>query len=366
MKVTTILGTRPEIIRLSAIIPALDPHCEQTVVHTGQNFEESLSGVFFRDLGLRSPDVHLNIVETTFANQAACILQRVDALLEEQRPDRLLLLGDTNSALSAIVAARRGIPVYHLEAGNRCYDDRVPEEINRRIIDHCSTVLLPYTCRSQENLVLEGIERDRIVVVGNPIFEVLQRYKDQIGASDALARAGVKPREYFLATMHRAENVGDPARLAGIIQGLERVAVRFDLPVVASVHPRTAECLTRYRITAGERVRLCPPFGFFDFVALETGARAVLTDSGTVQEECCILRVPNVTLRDTTERPETIEVGSNVLVGADAARIEQGITLVLDRPAEWNPPREYLVPRVSDVVVGVLVGMQPGMRRPGA
>ena len=357
MKLLTVLGTRPEIIRMSEIIRLLDRYCAQTFVFTGQNYQDELSGLFFRELDVREPDVHLNIAEPSFATQVGMILDGVDKQIEAVRPDRMLLLGDTNSALCAVVAARRGVPVYHLEAGNRCYDDRVPEEVNRRIIDHCSAVLLPYTERSKDNLVREGIARDRIFVVGNPIFEVLQKHDARIEASDALRRLGLRAQSYFLATVHRAENVDEPERLRGIFDGFDRVARAHGMPVVVSVHPRTALRLNQNGATYDpERVRLSEPFGFFDFVALEKAARAVLSDSGTVQEECAIFRVPNLTVRDTTERPETIEAGSNLIVGADPDLIESGMAFLLKSSNSWTPPAEYLTPNVSQTVARIVLG----------
>ncbi len=363
MRLMTVLGTRPEIIRLSEIVRVLDRHATHALVFTGQNFDDALSGVFFRELGVRPPDEHLNVAEPDFATQTAAILTGVDRLLARDRPDALVVLGDTNSALSAIAAARRGVPVYHLEAGNRCYDERVPEEINRRLIDHCSRVLLPYTERSKDNLVREGIPRDRIAVVGNPIFEVLERHRARIEASDVLARLALAPRAYALATLHRAENVDVPDRLRGIVEGLHRIAAALDAPVIVSVHPRTAGRLAEFGIALdATRLRACPPFGFFDFVALEQSARLVVTDSGTVQEECCILGVPNLTVRDTTERPETVEVGSNILAGTEPDRIARAAALALQLPTSWTPPREYLAPHVSSTVARVILGL-PGTAR---
>jgi UDP-N-acetylglucosamine 2-epimerase (non-hydrolysing) len=358
LNVLTVLGTRPEIIRMSEIVRRLDGLCAQTVILTGQNYQDELSGLFLRELGVRPPDVDLKIAEPDFASQVGRILEGVDRQLQTVKPDRVVLLGDTNSALCAVVAARRGIPVYHLEAGNRCYDDRVPEEINRRIIDHCSAVLLPYTERSKDNLVREGIARDRIFVVGNPIFEVLERHTAHIGASDALARLDVAPGKYFLATVHRAENVDSGERLRGIVDGLDRASARAGLPVIVSLHPRTALRLREFGVVLdAHRFKVCPPFGFFDFVALERAARVVVTDSGTVQEECCIFRVPNVTVRDTTERPETMEAGSNLLAGASPDLIEAAVAMLLDSPPAWTPPLEYLVPNVSDIVSRIVIGL---------
>ena len=353
----TIFGTRPEIIRLSVLMKILDQHCEHVTVHTGQNYVESLSEVFFRELELREPDAHLGVRSTSFGDQAGQIIAKVDEKLEMERPDRVLILGDTNSALSAIPAARRGIPVFHMEAGNRCFDDRVPEEINRRIIDHSSTILLPYTERSRANLLAEGIEKERIYVTGNPIYEVLLTHQAQIDSSEALTDHKVRPFEYFLVTLHRAENTSGKNRLSGIFEGLRQISDKFSKPVLISVHPRTAERLQEFKIQIDPKsIVLMDPLGFFDFVRLEKSALAVLTDSGTVQEECAIFKVPNVTLRDVTERPETIECGSNILSGGEPESIVRAVSLALSRPADWDPPAEYLVPNVSQAVSKIVLG----------
>jgi len=352
----TILGTRPEIIRLSRIVPLLDATCEHVLVHTGQNFDPSLSDVFFSDLDVRQPDVFMG-VRGTMAGQIAGILTKAEELFLAHKPDRLLILGDTNSGLSAMIAARLRIPVFHMEAGNRCYDDRVPEEINRRVIDHTSNVLMPYTTRSKENLVREGIARERIFVTGNPILEVLEHYAPKIDASDALTRLGVESGKFFLVTLHRAENVDDPKRLDSLLRGLALTADEFALPMVVSVHPRTADVLGRYGLQPGsDRVRLLPPMGFFDFVKLEKNAFCVMSDSGTVQEECCLFRVANVTLRDVTERPETIECGSNILTGSDPQSILAAVRLATTQPRDWTPPAEYLERRVSTTVLRIATG----------
>ncbi len=357
MRLMTVLGTRPEIIRLSRLIPQLDDACEHVLVHTGQNFEAGLSEIFFRDLGVRAPDVSLGIRATSFGQQVAQLLASIEDVMLRVRPDRLLILGDTNSGLSAIVAKRLGIPVYHMEAGNRCYDDRVPEETNRRLIDHSSDVLLPYTERSRSNLLREGIAAERVYVTGNPIREVIDSYRSSIHASTVLDDLALTPGRYFLVTMHRAENVDSPVRLRALALGLQRVQTEHGVPMVISLHPRTRSRLESLGLDLdGDGMRVMPPMGFFDFVALEERAFCVLTDSGTVQEECCILRIPAVTIRDVTERPETLECGSNVLSGADPDHITACVRAVAHRSRDWVVPPEYLAERVSNTVLRILLG----------
>ncbi len=357
MKVMTIFGTRPEIIRLSPILKILDRHSEHITVHTGQNYHESLSDIFIRDLEVRTPDIHLGIKSSGIGDQIGQILSKTDEILEEHKPDKILILGDTNSALSAIIAARRGIPVFHMEAGNRCFDRRVPEEVNRRIIDHSSTILLPYTERSKENLIAEGIERERIYVTGNPIKEVLDNFSQKIEESDSLEKFDVKPSEYFLVTLHRAENVDLPERLKMIFEAFSQLVKKFGKTMLISVHPRTAEKLKKFKIeVASDKIKLLEPLGFFDFVKLEKNAMAVLSDSGTVQEECAIFGVPNVTLRDVTERPETIECGSNILSGAGFGSILLSVELAIAQMPDWTPPIEYLNPNVSRTVSKIILG----------
>ena len=379
MKIMTILGTRPEIIRLSRIIPKLDEHCDHVLVHTGQNYDRTLKDVFFEELGVRQPDHYLG-AQGTFGEQVAAMFPAVEKLMEEEKPDRLLILGDTNSGLTAVIAKRLGIPVYHMEAGNRCYDDRVPEEVNRRVIDHSSDILMPYTENSRQNLLAEGIPGNRIYVTGNPIKEVIDQYAPQIAASTILADLGLQRdenalnrsdlheapgtkhqarsvRDYFLVTMHRAENVDIEARLRSLTQSLHQLHEKYKLPVIVSTHPRTKARIEAFGIDVNhDDIKFLEPFGFFDFIALEKSATCVLSDSGTVQEECCILGVPNVTIRDVTERPETIECGSNILAGASINAIDRCVRYVLDDGVSWSPPPEYVRSAVSDASVRILLG----------
>lgn len=360
MRILTIFGTRPEIIRLSLIIRELDEFAEQILVHTGQNYDPNLSQVFLDELKIRPLDHHLGVQSSSFGEQAGQILARTDDLLAQVKPDRLLVLGDTNSGLAAVVAARRGIPVYHLEAGNRCYDNRVPEEVNRRIIDHSSDVLLPYTHRSAANLVAEGIRRERIFVIGNPILEVLEYFDPQIKASGVLSRLGLVKGSYFLATMHRAENVDPPDRLRQLVLGLTRLAEAFEKPVVISVHPRTADRIRKSCLVADPaKLMLEKPFGLFDFIHLEKSALGVVTDSGTVQEETCIFNIPNVTIRDVTERPETTECGSNILAGAVPELLVSSMKLALKSAGGWLVPEEYRRNKVARTVVKIVLSYRP-------
>jgi len=353
----TVLGTRPEIIRLSRVIPLLDRYSEHLLVHTGQNFDDRLNGLFFRELELRKPDFFLGVKADTAGSQIGQILSKVEDLLIRHRPDRLLVLGDTNSGLTAIIARRLNIPIYHMEAGNRCHDFRVPEEANRRIIDNLSTVLMPYTYRSRENLLSEGFAGKNIYVTGNPIKEVIDYYAGSIAASNALSTLSLSRGKYFLATMHRAENVDLEERLSSLVEGLKRIHAEFQYPVICSLHPRTRANVAKFGINLSHPgLRFVEPLGFFDFIQLEQSAFCVISDSGTVQEEACIFRVPAVTIRDTTERPETIECGSNVLSGADPKAMVNLVRMVTDRPAGWQPPAEYLVTNVAATICRIVLG----------
>ena len=355
-KVVTILGTRPEIIRLSRVIPLLDDLCDHVVVHSGQNFDDRLNGLFFRELGLREPNRSMEVRGDGFGDQIGQILARSEAIFRSEQPDSVLVLGDTNTGIAAFVAKRMGIRVAHMEAGNRCFDDRVPEEVNRRVIDHCSTVLMPYTHRSADNLVREGIERQRVYVTGNPIREVLDHHAGQIEAADPFSALGIEPGKYFLVTAHRTETVDDRGRLASLVAALNAAVDRFGTPAVVSLHPRTADKMQQFGIAPGN-VRFVPPLGLFDFVRLEKDAFCVLSDSGTVQEECCILGVPTVTLRDVTERPETVECGSNILAGVEAERILPAIDIAVRSKGRWSAPPEYLVGNVSETVAKIVLGI---------
>jgi UDP-N-acetylglucosamine 2-epimerase (non-hydrolysing) len=295
----------------------------------------------------------------SFGEQVGQILAGTEQLLRDERPDRLLVLGDTNSGLAAIIARRLGIPVYHMEAGNRCYDDRVPEEVNRRVIDHASTVLMPYTNRSRENLLREGFPGQRVLVTGNPIKQVIDHFAPRIEASSALSEHGLEERKFFLVTMHRAENVDSEDRLRSLVHALRNLTREYEMPVVCSFHPRTRSKVEQFGVDiGGSLLRFVEPLGFFDFIRLEQTAFCLLSDSGTVQEEACIFGTPNVTIREVTERPETVECGSNYLAGTSPDAICRGVALVTAQRGRWNPPPEYLEPSVAETVCRIVTGFR--------
>jgi len=338
------------------IIKKLDLLCAHILVHTGQNYTESLNDVFFRELGLRKPNYSLGIQEKTFGAQIGRIMEKTEEILLKEKPDRFLVLGDTNSALSAFIAERYGIPVFHMEAGNRCYDLKVPEEVNRKMIDAIATWSFPYTPGSRENLIKEGKEKRKISISGNPIKEVLTAFESEIEASKILNILEIEKGNYFLVTLHRAENVDVKERLIELMEGLAAVAKKNHKPIICSTHPRTRDKLSRYGLDYSEDIRFLEPLGFFDFVKLERNAKCVLTDSGTVQEECCLFRVPTVTLRDSTERPETIECGSNILSGIDRRKVLDCVDLMSVSDRNWLIPEGYDVTDVSERMVKHLLG----------
>jgi len=348
-KILTILGTRPEIIRLSRVIPKLDLAADHRVLHTGQNYDPTLNDIFFEELQLRRPNVVL-ASRGTIAEQLATTFVGVEKYCQEFQPDAVLVLGDTNSGLSAVVCERMGIPVYHMEAGNRCYDLSVPEEKNRRIIDHVASINLPYIGFSRENLLREGLPNNKIFVTGNPIREVLDYYSGAIQHSTILNQLGLAPYQYIVATAHRAENVDNPIRLANILEAFETISQ--DLPIVFSCHPKTQQRMTR---KLNSRIIVSNPMGFFDWANLERNSRMAISDSGTVQEEMCLFQKPTITIRATTERPETVMCGSNIVTGLDTADIVAGYQQAL-KLGLWTVPEEYTRTNVSDVVVNIIMG----------
>lgn len=355
MKVMTILGTRPELIRLCLIVEKLDKLTEQVLVHTGQNFDVNLNDIFMEELGIRKPDYHLGATGS-FGEQAGTILTKLEDIITKEKPDAFLVLGDTNSSLGAIMAKRLGVRVFHMEAGNRCYDDRVPEENNRRIIDSQSDILLPYSERSRMNLIREGIAGDRIYVTGNPIKEVLDHFEEQINNSGVMSRLEVERGKFFLMTLHRAENVDSEDRLSKYVEAFNQVYEKYQLPMIWSVHPRTRKRLAEHpALKVREGIKIVEPLGLFDFNNLQKNAYCVLSDSGTAQEECAIFNVPVVTLRDVTERPETLESGSNFISGCEPEAILRGIKTVVESENNWTAPKDYLTANVSDVVTRIVL-----------
>ncbi len=359
LKVMTVVGTRPELIRLSRTIAALDRYCTHVLVHTGQNYDHELNQVFFDELGIRPPDHYLNAAGATPAETIGKVIAAADAVLASESPDAVLILGDTNSALAAIAAKRRKVPIFHMEAGNRCFDMRVPEEINRRIVDHVADVNLAYSQIARDYLLREGLPPDRVIVTGSPMREVLEHYMPRIDASDALERLGLREREYFLVSSHREENVDDPARLRTLVRLLETLADEHGVPVVVSTHPRTRMRLEADGGVRDGAVRFLKPFGFFDWVQLQRRARAVLSDSGTITEESSILDFPALNLRDVHERPEGFEEAAVMLVGLDLDRIRDGLRILAQQPrgghALLRPVRDYLPDNVSEKVARIVV-----------
>lgn len=356
MKVMTILGTRPEIIRLSLIINKLDKICNHVLVHTGQNYSNLLNDIFFKELNIREPDYYLKISENSFGSQISKILKSTEEVILKERPDKILILGDTNSGLSSIIAERLNIPVFHMEAGNRCFDLKVPEEKNRKLIDAISTYALPYTLLSRENLLKEGIPKNRIFVSGNPIFEVIQYYSENIKKSNILNTLNIEKCKYILVTIHRAENVDIKERLEIILDSINLVQKELNCKIIFCVHPRTRSKIDEFNLlNYNKEIIYSDPFGFFDFVKLEKNAFLVLTDSGTVQEECCIFKIPTVTIRDTTERFETVECGSNVVSGVNLENIVTCSKLMAYSDRNWNYPEGYNDINVSNKVVNFLI-----------
>ena len=360
LKVMTIVGTRPELIKLSRVIAELDAQMRQVLVHTGQNFDYELNEVFFEELAIRRPDAYLGAAGENAAQTIAAIIARVDEVLAKEQPDAVLLYGDTNSCLSVIAAKRRRIPVFHMEAGNRCFDERVPEEINRRLVDHLSDINMPLTEHARRYLLAEGIPADRIIKTGSTMFEVLEHYRPAIEASTVLSKLGLEPRKYLLASAHREENVDDPARLAQLLESFKGAADEFAMPLVVSTHPRTRKRLEEAGLSADPRIRFLKPFGLPDYVRLQVEAFCVLSDSGTLSEEASLLGFAAVMLREAHERPEGIEHGAVVMAGLGRQRVLEAVSLAVaqrrsdSRPLE--PIADYRAPAVSKKVARIILG----------
>lgn len=358
LKVITVVGTRPEIIRLSRVLAELDRHCEHLLVHTGQNYDYELNEIFFNDLGVRRPDVFLNAAGGTAAETIGTIIAKFDAVLVEHEPEAMLVLGDTNSCLAVIPAKRRKVPVFHMEAGNRCFDMRVPEEINRRIVDHTADINLTYSDIAREYLLREGLPPDRVIKTGSPMFEVLTHYLPGIKTSDVRTRLGLSERHYCVVSAHREENIDSEVNFGKLVAMLNGVAEMLDEPVIVSTHPRTQKRIDAAGASFHPQVHLLKPLGFMDYVNLQMGARVVLSDSGTITEESSILNFPALNIREAHERPEGMEEASVMMTGLDLDRVRQAISILAeqgrDETRTLRPVADYSMPNVSQKVVRII------------
>jgi len=358
LKVMSVVGTRPEIIRLSRVLAKLDEHCEHILVHTGQNYDFELNEVFFNDLGVRKPDYFLNAAGKNAAETIGQVIIKVDQVLEDVNPEAMLVLGDTNSCISAIPAKRRKVPIFHMEAGNRCFDQRVPEETNRKIVDHTADINLTYSTIARDYLLAEGIPADRIIKTGSPMFEVLTHYMPQIDSSNVLEELELQKGQFFVVSAHREENVDSPKQLINLANTLNTVAEHYDMPVIISTHPRTRNRIEAQGIEFHKNIRLLKPLGFHDYNNLQKNAKAVLSDSGTINEESSIMNFPALNLREAHERPEGMEEGSVMMVGLGVERVMQGLQVLESQPAgEQRLLRQvydYSMPNVADKVVRII------------
>ena len=354
LRITTLLGTRPELIRLSLIIQRLDHLFEHRLVHTGQNSDSNLSSIFLSELKFREPDLHLKFSNSSLGEFLGNLFPAIEIEFETNPPDALVILGDTNSALVGIIAKRKGIPVYHLEAGNRSFDQNVPEEINRRIIDHFSDFNLAYTQNSKDNLLREGLHPRNLSVIGSPLCEVLTHYRNEIDSSTVLNNLKIKPEEYFLVSTHRQENVDNATRLTELIDSLNQIAIQYKLPIIISTHPRTRSKLNSLDIKINELLQFHPPFGFFDYCKLQKNARIVFSDSGSISEEAIILGFKAITLRDSMERLEALESGSVIMSGLTRQGVLESIKVIESSASSRFPPSEYLISDTSTRVVNFI------------
>ena len=354
----TILGTRPEIIRLSRVIPKLDDHCDHVLVHTGQNYDFELNEIFFSDLGIRKPDHFLGAAGKNAAETIGQIIIEVDRILAREEPQAVLILGDTNSCLSAIPAKRRKIPIFHMEAGNRCFDQRVPEETNRRIVDHTADINLPYSTIAREYLLEEGIPADRIIKTGSPMFEVLNYYQSFIDGSDILNHLNLQKHKFFLVSAHREENIDFSSQLLKLSSSLNMISEEYNLPVIVSTHPRTRKKIEEIGVKFHKNIQLLKPLGFHDYNFLQKNAKAVLSDSGTINEESSIMNFPALNIREAHERPEGMEEAAVMMVGLDSVRIMQGLQILKTQPSGkrrlLSRVSDYSMPNVSDKIVRII------------
>lgn len=369
LKVMTVVGTRPEIIRLSRVLDALDASeaVEHIIVHTGQNYDYELNQIFFEDLGLRKPDYFLEAAGKTATETVGNILIKIDPLLEELKPDAFLVLGDTNSCLCAIPAKKRHIPIFHMEAGNRCFDQRVPEETNRKIVDHTSDINLTYSDIAREYLLREGLPADRIIKTGSPMFEVLNHYLPQIDASDVLKKLNLEEGKFFVVSSHREENINSEKNFRGLMTSLNAIAEKYQYPIIVSTHPRTQNMIDKMQIEMRPEIQFLKPLGFHDYNALQKRAYAVLSDSGTISEESSILNFRALNIRQAHERPEAMEEASVMMVGLSPERILQGLTQVLQQKTgsgrNFRPVSDYSMPNVSEKMVRIIISYTDYIKR---
>lgn len=360
LKIVTVVGTRPEIIRLSRVLARLDEHCDHVLVHTGQNYDYELNQIFFDDLGVRKPDHFLNSAanSTGAANTIGNLISAVDAVLADTQPEAMLVLGDTNSCLSVIPAKRRKIPIFHMEAGNRCFDMRVPEETNRRIVDHTADVNLTYSTIARDYLLREGLSPDLVIKTGSPMFEVLTHYRPRIDASDVLTRLGLQEQSYFVVSAHREENIESEQSFTKLVAVLNAVAEDHNLPVIVSTHPRTQKRIDATGARFHPQVRLLKPLGFHDYVRLQLSSKAVLSDSGTINEESSILNFPALNLREAHERPEGMEEAAVMMTGLEVDRVRQGLAILATQARgadrSLRQVADYSMPNVSDKVLRIV------------
>ena len=368
LKVLTVVGTRPEIIRLSRVLAKLDesPAIDHVLVHTGQNYDYELNEIFFEDLGLRKPDHFLNAAGKNATETIGQIIINIDPILEQEQPDAFLVLGDTNSCLCSIPAKKRHIPIFHMEAGNRCFDQRVPEETNRRIVDHISDINLTYSDIAREYLLREGMPADRVIKTGSPMFEVLNHFMPKIKSSNVLEELSLKQHEYFVVSAHREENISSERNFMNLVTSLNNIAQHYGMPVIVSAHPRTRKMIENKQVTFDPLVQMMKPFGLSDYISLQMNAKAVLSDSGTISEESSILNFPALNIRDAHERPEGMEEASVMMVGLNPERVMQGLVQVESQnrtERNFRPVADYSMPNVSDKVVRIILSYTDYIKR---
>jgi len=358
LKIATVVGTRPEIIRLACVIKKLDEHCEHILIHTGQNYDYELNEIFFDDLGIRKPDYFLGAAGTTGAETIGNVIIKVDQVLEEIQPEAMLVLGDTNSCMALLPAKRRKIPTFHMEAGNRCFDQRVPEEINRRLVDHIADINLTYSSIARDYLLSEGLPADMVIKTGSPMFEVLNTYRDGIESSDVLTRLGIKEYEFFVVSAHREENIDSDKNFLNLIESLNSIAEAYQMPIIVSTHPRTRKRIDEMKVELNPMIQLLKPLGFKDYNKLQISAKAVLSDSGTINEEASIMNFPALNLREAHERPEGMEETVVMMTGLEKERIMQSLAIIDNQPrGEQRLMRQvsdYSMPNVSDKIVRII------------